>query len=588
MSSRPSVFPSAEATIVQKAEARSTRPEVKKLTLEGRPVEARMEALADTVLRGARWVRRRPLVMGGAGLALLLVLGSVVSWALVHKLSASAPRPKAEAKAKERAVGVTIRADGAGRLVQAPHYEAAVDGTGRLTSLRVRGVEFLANVPNRPQGAFVAREGGRGALRLAGLEQLAGNLLHGRGDGAALSYEFGADKITCTVANTADERLSFFLFLSRAVVAVGDDRGNFRRTPVGQEEWPTSVWYGGQVRLKVSGGTRVWGAPGEPHQTCYASLSPRETRRLLLEVGAVGAAEAARVANLGGPAAPPPPAAQALSYVCVLSLADRKERVLLSSMDRWDCPVFTPDGRSVLCSSKGRLYLLPVSGGKQRGFPLGDLTASRDYAFSPDGQRLAITVGNGMWLTPAAGGPLSALQPRLSGYIHGWTADSQSLLYAAKRDGTIKIFHRSADGGDEERLLAYDGTCDGLDATRDGKWIYYCGDKSGKMKIWRIPATGAGPNDERAEQVTDDDPGDWFPHPSPDGKWLLFLSHPQAEPGTPDRKEVVLRLMPLPGDKLGPGPIQELARFIGGQGTINSPCWSPDGKSIAYVRYAPR
>jgi Tol biopolymer transport system component len=180
------------------------------------------------------------------------------------------------------------------------------------------------------------------------------------------------------------------------------------------------------------------------------------------------------------------------------------------------------------------------------------------------------------------------VQPKLSGYVHAWTADSKSLLYVAARgQGALRVFRRPADGGDEERLLAHDGFSDGPDATRDGKWIYYTGDKSGKMKVWRVPAAGAGPDDEKAEQVTDDGPTDWFPHPSPDGKWLLFLSHPRAGQGTPDREEVVLRLMPLPGDKMERGPIQELARFIGGQGTINAPCWSPDGKSIAFVRYAP-
>ncbi len=28
-----------------------------------------------------------------------------------------------------------------------------------------------------------------------------------------------------------------------------------------------------------------------------------------------------------------------------------------------------------------------------------------------------------------------------------------------------------------------------------------------------------------------------------------------------------------------------LARFFGGQGTINVPCWSPDGRKIAFVTY---
>ena len=31
--------------------------------------------------------------------------------------------------------------------------------------------------------------------------------------------------------------------------------------------------------------------------------------------------------------------------------------------------------------------------------------------------------------------------------------------------------------------------------------------------------------------------------------------------------------------------IDVLARFFGGQGTINVPCWSPDGRKIAFVTY---
>jgi len=277
-----------------------------------------------------------------------------------------------------------------------------------------------------------------------------------------------------------------------------------------------------------------------------------------------------------------------MSSVCVLSLADGKEKVLVESPDRWDSPVFTPDGQAVLCSSGGKLHRLPLAGGPPSVFPLGALAASRDYAFAPDGRRLAITVGDAMWLLPAAGGPPAMVQPKLSGYVHAWTADGQSLLYVADRGGPLRIFRRPAGGGDEVPLLAHQGFSDGPDATRDGQWIYYTSDKSGKVKVWRIPAAGAGPNDERAEQVTDDGPTDWFPHPSPDGKWLLFLSDPRANAGTVDREEVVLRRVPLPGDKLERGSIQEVARFIGGQGTINAPCWSPDGKSIAYVRYAPK
>jgi len=82
------------------------------------------------------------------------------------------------------------------------------------------------------------------------------------------------------------------------------------------------------------------------------------------------------------------------------------------------------------------------------------------------------------------------------------------------------------------------------------------------------------------EQVTRDEFNNWFPHPSPDGKWLVFLSYEADVQGHPENKDVTLRLMPLAG-----GEIQVLAKLFGGQGTINVPSWSPDSRKVAFVSY---
>ena len=96
------------------------------------------------------------------------------------------------------------------------------------------------------------------------------------------------------------------------------------------------------------------------------------------------------------------------------------------------------------------------------------------------------------------------------------------------------------------------------------------------MKIWRMNSDGTN-----QEQVTSGaDHVDWFPHPSPDGKWLVFLSYDKTVTGHPADKDVVLRIMPLGG-----GTPRILATLFGGQGTINVPSWSSDSKSVAFVSY---
>jgi Tol biopolymer transport system component len=95
------------------------------------------------------------------------------------------------------------------------------------------------------------------------------------------------------------------------------------------------------------------------------------------------------------------------------------------------------------------------------------------------------------------------------------------------------------------------------------------------MQIWRMRVDGS-----QSEQVTSDEFNNWFPHPSPDGKWLVFLSYEKDVKGHPENKDVTLRLMPLAGAK-----IEVLAKLFGGQGTINVPSWSPDSRKLAFVSY---
>ena len=77
------------------------------------------------------------------------------------------------------------------------------------------------------------------------------------------------------------------------------------------------------------------------------------------------------------------------------------------------------------------------------------------------------------------------------------------------------------------------------------------------------------PDGSDQEPLTFDEYNNWFPHISPDGKWIAFLTFLSnvAPSDHPFYRHVYLRLIPVNG----------------GQGSINTPSWSPDIKKIAFV-----
>jgi len=265
----------------------------------------------------------------------------------------------------------------------------------------------------------------------------------------------------------------------------------------------------------------------------------------------------------------------------IISIASGERRIVYRAADHFEAPNWTPDGKQLLINRKGRLYTIPVAGGELKQLETGKATqCNNDHGISFDGKWLAIShspAGKSLiYVLPATGGEPRLVTPLGPSYWHGWSPDGKTLTYCAERKGEYDIYAIPVEGGEEKRLTTAPGLDDGPEYSPDGEFIYFNSERTGAMRIWRMKPDGSG-----QEQVTiDEEYGDWFPHPSPDGKWLVFLSYDKSVKGHPPNQDVVLRILPTAG-----GKPKILARLFGGQGTVNVPSWSPDSKEFAFVSY---
>jgi Tol biopolymer transport system component len=266
----------------------------------------------------------------------------------------------------------------------------------------------------------------------------------------------------------------------------------------------------------------------------------------------------------------------------IYSLADASRRVVYRSESHFEAPNWSRDGASLLFNADGRLYVVPVTGGVPRLVDSGlAVRCNNDHGYSPDGRFIAIsdeTFGpSRIYVVPAGGGPPRLVTPEAPSFWHGWSPDGRTLAYCAGRGGgAYDIYTVPVEGGAEQRLTSSAALDDGPDYTPDGEWIYFNSARTGIMRIWRMRPDGS----EQAQITFDEEYGDWFPHPSPDGRWLVFLSYDRSVQGHPPNQHVCLRRLALQG-----GTPEVLFRLFGGQGTINVPSWSPDSSAFAFVSY---
>lgn len=274
------------------------------------------------------------------------------------------------------------------------------------------------------------------------------------------------------------------------------------------------------------------------------------------------------------------------SHLEVMEVSTGHRKILHSTSNAIQAPNWTPDGDHLIYNAGGRLYQYQLNEGKisplNTGFAIKN---NNDHVLTFDGSLIGISNHNQddnnqstLYYLPSEGDSIPVrVTPRAAGdsYLHGWSPDNKKMVFTGHRKGQYDIYTADIETGIEQQLTDQKTLDDGAEYSSDGAYIFFNSARSGKMKLWRMNADGGNPI-----QLTDDPYNDWFPHVSPDQKWIVFISFPKDIDANdhPFYKQCLLRIMPYNG-----GTPKIIGYIYGGQGSMNVPSWSPDSKFISFV-----
>jgi TolB protein len=274
--------------------------------------------------------------------------------------------------------------------------------------------------------------------------------------------------------------------------------------------------------------------------------------------------------------------------------------VLYESSDTlFEAPNWTADGNALLVNADGRMYRLPADGGGEPTLlDTGSVQdANNDHVLSADGSHLYLSSQDAhLYQVPAGGGAALRVTDDGDGlgarYLHGISPDGGTLAFIgapapgssdrgapAGGPSAYNVYTLDLASGKVRRITDSDRAHDGSEYSPDGEWIYFNSERAsstpGHAQLFRMRPDGSD-----VQQLTADERVNWFPHPSPDGSTLLYLSYEPGTQGHPANRHVELRL----ADPLAGNP-RTVATLLGGQGTVNVNSWAPDSRRFAYVAY---
>jgi dipeptidyl aminopeptidase/acylaminoacyl peptidase len=258
-------------------------------------------------------------------------------------------------------------------------------------------------------------------------------------------------------------------------------------------------------------------------------------------------------------------------------VASARRPMTVDDILRWKIagpPALSPDGRRAVCAVsvvdeatngyQSHLWIAGTDAG-EAGAPV-QLTTSggRDAAprWSPDGGRIVFLSDRGgakhLWVIPADGGEARAVTTgSLAPSEPAWSPDGRWIAFTGKA-GEPAGRGEGREHSDVRVISRLHYKQDG-EGFWDGRW----------KQIFVVSAGGGAPR-----QVTQGDYDHTSPAWSPDGAYLAYTGNASPDADLDDASDLWI----VRAD--GAGTPRRLTKAIG---PVESPAWSPDGTSIAYV-----
>jgi Tol biopolymer transport system component/DNA-binding SARP family transcriptional activator len=272
------------------------------------------------------------------------------------------------------------------------------------------------------------------------------------------------------------------------------------------------------------------------------------------------------------------------SSIWVLPAAGGKPEQVTDAASLNTCPRWTPDGKSLLFISdrdgsrdiyrvevgqRGRPSPAPVR--LTTGLELHGIDLSRDgkvlvyAAFSDYANIWSLPIPQGDAVSSATAEPLTTGHQSIEGMAV--SSDGRWLAFDSDRGGHQAIYRIPLSGGDPELLSADSGDDFMPSWSPDGRELAYYGFRQGRRRLFVMPVEGGPPS-----AIAADSGNQRFPDWAPDGRHLVFHSDRTGR----------FELYTVERDAAGRWRPPRQLTNQGGQEAR----WSPDGRSIVYVRNA--